>query len=100
HTSSKRDWSSDVCSSDLLISLERACVPPKPELAFRPALLLTVVFPPRLGVTLEFLEHVTAVSVQAGVVVPCEQIADGIGGENPRSEERRVGKGWRQRWRG
>src|SRR5207249_8227128 len=85
HTSSKRDWSSDVCSSDLL---------PKGEAA--------VDHPCRLGTPRRV--EVVAVADLAKAPLKGDQLLLGleperVGGFRPRvpgrSEERRVGKRWR-----
>src|SRR5437868_7799978 len=71
HTRSKRDWSSDVCSSDL----------------FEESLLLDLKF----GIT-NIVERATA---RADELTDDELRA---GGHRLRSEERRVGKECRSRW--
>src|SRR5207249_9737798 len=73
HTRSKRDWSSDVCSSDLFGRVVRKIREAKPDADFqlRP-------------IGKRFWKFVWEVMLQAKVI---------------RSEERRVGKECRSRWR-
>src|SRR5207249_9164544 len=85
HTRSKRDWSSDVCSSDLVAKLATpftaasVVVPPS---VLPPGLVpsATVTLPVKLGTG--FPAASSAVTWTAGL----------------RSEERRVGKEGRSRW--
>src|SRR5438067_11564438 len=77
HTRSKRDWSSDVCSSDLR-AIHRAAVA-------RSALGVTT--PP----------HRMA-RASPTVSMSGENVPPGGAGGRARSEERRVGKGCRGRW--
>src|SRR5204862_1492017 len=92
HTRSLRDWSSDVCSSDLTA----ARLFPLPEYVTR--ILVRV--------RLEFIDHGHA--VEAGQRTTPSQVVDGAPPSHsatrvepadslscPRSEERRVGKGGR-----
>src|SRR5207253_7634954 len=89
HTSLPRDWSSDVCSSDLFHS------PGRPEAAADHAQFPAVV--------------ISAGPFGAADVVPSGDTGGGGGGaalvivrvrlaETERSEERRVGKEWSDRW--
>src|SRR5699024_11548276 len=81
HTRSKRDWSSDVCSSDLRVF--SALVSPENTLAsFRRA----------LDDGAQLLECDVHLSADGELVVMHDQTID-------RSEERRVGKEWRARGR-
>src|SRR5206468_10139935 len=95
HTRSDRDWSSDVCSSDLggdgLKRLVNACH------AVNIAVILDVVYQ-HVDPTFPYKLVYDALNNQAGPPhVPSPMIGgDGLFG--PRSEERRVGKGCR--WRG
>src|SRR5207253_4588570 len=79
HTRWPRDWSSDVCSSDLVGRLVEAA-----------------------AVTLVVLPHPLAVGHAAEVVeqAPAQErgVAARIEAERPRSEERRVGKEGRSWW--
>src|SRR5207249_8473519 len=84
HTRSKRDWSSDVCSSDLVTScsLLTTCYLPVVFLIASPPFTLAVNSPPSLALPLE---------------------GGGVGGGESglfraRSEERRVGKECRCGW--
>src|SRR5207249_9189845 len=84
HTSSKRDWSSDVCSSDLA----GAIVSTADDVArFYRALLVGRLLPPDLMRAME--TTVGARSLGPGVRY-------GLGIAMVRSEERRVGKEWRR----
>src|SRR5207249_8255392 len=97
---SKRDWSSDVCSSDLVPTLDLmvwlSLVPPAPALL----LALALDGPGSIaqavtGVTWRGLAAIVYLGAVATVV------AYAIWGDllrRYRSEERRVGKGWS--WRG
>src|SRR5206468_6957644 len=94
HTRSDRDWSSDVCSSDLLLRL-RGEVLGVLDGNLREDLLR---LPP---VALERHQHRHLVpDVAESLVV----VGDRIGEDLPvrdvddRSEERRVGKGWGSWW--
>src|SRR5699024_11587964 len=96
HTRSKRDWSSDVCSSDLTVTNTG-------NVTLENYTVTDVLFPEWSGsiatlapdATRSFaLEYtVTQADIDNGGVV---NVASD-GGENPRSEERRVGKEWRAR---
>src|SRR5206468_4943545 len=91
HTRSDRDWSSDVCSSDLPVTLSLAIQsvirPPLPEtiplLAFPFAVQAIMVQPFPTSIPLELFPR----AMQSLINVP-----------SPRSEERRVGKECRSRW--
>src|SRR5207249_8029038 len=81
HTRSKRDWSSDVCSSDLFLEMEGQ---PRQEI---PTMLV--------------LRHLGGVATVVGRAVSCQtgiRIGRHIACVSPRSEERRVGKECRARW--
>src|SRR5699024_12005720 len=77
HTRSKRDWSSDVCSSDLGENYQLAHITPGEQ----PPGTLTIELP----------------VVRPDVAVPVIEL---FLRQSPpgRSEERRVGKGWRTGW--
>src|SRR5207249_8595109 len=96
HTRSKRDWSSDVCSSDLgLLQLELGLIQTSVDSALRQEVLVQTLLH---NLTL-IHDHNAVHMVQSG-----ETVRDDEGRAAPgqtRSEERRVGKEWRQRrWRG
>src|SRR5207253_6919505 len=90
HTRWPRDWSSDVCSSDL-VSVPTLFSSPKPppdapEKLFWRVLLVMVTAPlPALPMAPPWPVSATLLAISAPVT---------------RSEERRVGKGCRARWAG
>src|SRR2546421_7144399 len=84
HTRSDRDWSSDVCSSDLIGIAQQGM--PFAEAA-RTYTLLTV------GDGLVAQVPALIVSTAAGLLVSKAGVGGGV-----RSEERRVGKECRSRW--
>src|SRR5699024_11762724 len=90
HTRSKRDWSSDVCSSDLEIIQIRRHLHKYPELSFqeKETSQYIIDFYKDKNVSID-----TNVGNGYGIVVT-------IKGKQPRSEERRVGKESRTRWIG
>src|SRR5207245_4416199 len=93
HTSCYRDWSSDVCSSDLL-RLE--FLPEFHETNF----VMHMTGAPGIG--LDESVRVGAATAHALLAVPgVRSVAQVIGrstlSEDTRSEERRGGKGWRAR---
>src|SRR5207245_6549594 len=73
HTRCYRDWSSDVCSSDLASRARLPRLPPAPARRTRGGCAVLLL---------------RAVPLEGGVRPPPERAAS-------RSEERRVGKGWR-----
>src|SRR5207245_8508822 len=88
HTRCYRDWSSDVCSSDLLLEAWRAGAPLVklfPAAAVGPGFMRDVLAP------LPFLRLVPS----GGVTL--ENAGEWIRAGAARSEARRVGKGWRYR---
>src|SRR5699024_11826434 len=96
HTSSKRDWSSDVCSSDLLAMTGAGSGAASPARQFLPDQ------PPRSGVSGSGRrvgrEAATSILLPLGGK-PGEQLVEGLDGlVRARSEERRVGKECRARW--
>src|SRR5699024_12220535 len=91
HTRSKRDWSSDVCSSDLHgNNAEKILVYKYPPIS-------TLPFSSQSGTDVHDDDMVAA---RAGSVeAPCMTTSPNIVSKPtfPRSEERRVGKEWRFR---
>src|SRR5699024_11892210 len=89
HTRSKRDWSSDVCSSDLIF---------EKEIEFNPMMLTTsgVRISSSLGYEPDIFEA-TVKMIESGQIDPSLMITEEI--ELDRSEERGVGKGGRGRRR-
>src|SRR5690606_40692838 len=98
HTRFSRDWSSDVCSSDLLVSV-------LPALVFGGTLVLMRKFDARHFLELAERHKVThamlvPVQYQRILAVPdFDQFDLSSFKVKLRSEERRVGKGWTTRWR-
>src|SRR5690606_40165763 len=90
HTRFSRDWSSDVCSSDLLLAHLRGCVRQQPGLACGRVHAAPVRASGALGRSRGPLELESIPVRPAGL--------QGFGGTSERSEERRVGKEWRSRW--
>src|SRR5207249_5763330 len=89
HTRSKRDWSSDVCSSDLNLRL------PRTTTRAARALLTARRHPIDLGVV-QRPDGPHYFAVTAGTGFDAHLMADTALAE--RSEERRVGKEWRTGW--
>src|SRR5207249_9281573 len=89
HTISKRDWSSDVCSSDLSDERFFPEVPYLNQFRFRTAYGASGVQP---GPT-DALQTFTSTTVNLGKDTPGLIAAQP--GNAERSEERRVGKAWR-----
>src|SRR5690606_40956400 len=93
HTRFSRDWSSDVCSSDLE-RLEAALSLHHPrelrEVGLEPILLLV-----RTGRVAKVRDHLIDRVLQREELTLCTDVDRA--GEIARSEERRVGKQWR--WR-
>src|SRR5690606_39821911 len=93
HTRFSRDWSSDVCSSDLIDRL-------------RPSLKLNLSAPgPQLGILVAGASDTTLIVNDPQGNWLCDDDSEflsdfnpGVFIANPRSEERRVGKGGRSRW--
>src|SRR5690349_24065954 len=84
HTRSLRDWSSDVCSSDLLMEL---------RLFGHRAFAMGGVVAFTYGMALFGSTYLVPVFMQIGLSLPPSQA-----GVVLRSEERRVGKECRSRW--
>src|SRR2546422_7788605 len=82
HTRCSRDWSSDVCSSDLAAHRLEAIAMLRPALTVWSGLLVL------LG----------AVSCRRAADPIGREIGSIVSAEKPRSEERRVGKECRSRW--
>src|SRR5690606_40181810 len=88
HTRFSRDWSSDVCSSDLRFTADQIMT----------ANPMTIDAAERFGVAEERMREAkvnSLIVVDAGSVVGVLQIYDIDSAD--RSEERRVGKEWRAR---
>src|SRR5207248_8342062 len=83
HTRSYGDWSSDVCSSDL-VDVGHAAALEAPAEEAAPESLCPVGVLRRYLVMNDFSSH--------GVSLPCQRA------KGRRSEERRVGKEWRSEW--
>src|SRR5207249_6326954 len=92
HTRSKRDWSSDVCSSDLS-ALHRLASDEVFHFYLGDPVEMLHLLPDRSHRVLT-LGHDLAAGMTLQVVVP----AGVWQGARLRSEERRVGKEWRARW--
>src|SRR5206468_6734105 len=92
HTRSDRDWSSDVCSSDLDF------IGAVQHVAVAVVAVLEVIGGRGGGVVVPLLLDDAAEAVQPGVLVAA--VAGAAGGDigQIRSEERRVGKECRSRW--
>src|SRR5206468_7441665 len=93
HTRSDRDWSSDVCSSDLPPlapprRLERVAAPVPPDLERH------VLRDVPLGQIYPYLNLQMLYGKHLGVRGPVERLLEA---GDARSEERRVGKEWRSR---
>src|SRR3989440_6869034 len=82
HTRSDRDWSSDVCSSDLE----------------EPQRLRRIAHQQVLGLLVMVEHHLVVFAADARLLVATEGGVRGIGVVAVRSEERRVGKECRSRW--
>src|SRR5207245_3544272 len=92
HTSCYRDWSSDVCSSDLTNATVGIII-----FSFIP----TVAFV--LGIFVrrhpaEMLEGDLDALVENKRIIDVPSVSAGVAADDSRSEERRVGKGCRSRW--
>src|SRR5206468_9298602 len=93
HTRSDRDWSSDVCSSDLMVAAWRTGVRPVWRIATKSGFEITT--------TADHKVLTTAGWVKVADLVPGVHkllIQSGEGNFSQRSEERRVGKECRSRW--
>src|SRR5699024_11669020 len=86
HTRSKRDWSSDVCSSDLNLKNDLS------YLGFDPSNIHS-------GSYLSFAQDNTENLYLGGEISYDYKDILGISAKYTRSEERRVGKEYRSRWR-
>src|SRR5690606_41172923 len=93
HTRFSRDWSSDVCSSDLDPTPPADLSPPIAQL---PAEIAR-----HWSVAAISPQHFLAASPRVQLVPQITDYVAGIVAGSPstlRSEERRVGKEWRSRW--
>src|SRR5690606_40656797 len=95
HTRFSRDWSSDVCSSDLAVRVGRAALAPATDV------------PPADGTLERDAHHLDArVDLVEQRIVHADESEEGLAGRGQdrdveaavRSEERRVGKEGRTRW--
>src|SRR5207249_6582389 len=88
HTRSKRDWSSDVCSSDLITITPGSQIPPNITGGIcEPGVIVMLGgIPPFAGEIAGFLAACVTCAVQDAIKATA------------RSEERRVGKGSGSRW--
>src|SRR5207249_6129045 len=97
HTRSKRDWSSDVCSSDLIASTVsyRSTDGGKSWVALRGAPGGDDYQRPWINPT---NPKIIALASDQGAIVSVNGGETWSSWYNQRSEERRVGKEWRSRW--
>src|SRR5690606_39677909 len=94
HTRFSRDWSSDVCSSDLWVYSKQTSGPKKDfGLPFSPPLTGDVMASYTFGNMLLFKSP--TIGAQYRVTAAQDEI---VPPEKTRSEERRVGKECRSRW--
>src|SRR5699024_11389649 len=95
HTRSKRDWSSDVCSSDLtIVKMDNI------ELVIIVAILALGVFSQWFAWRIQWPSIVimSIVGLLIGPVIGVINPGEALGDLYNRSEERRVGKGVRSLW--
>src|SRR5690606_40117204 len=93
HTRFSRDWSSDVCSSDLLT--EPSCVAYNAVVVnsrLKPGDRVVVIGPGTIGILCAAMARLNGAEV---AVVGLEGDQKRLETAKQRSEERRVGKGWR-----
>src|SRR5207249_5453453 len=98
HTRSKRDWSSDVCSSDLKALLFDSWFD-----VYRGVLVLVRLIDGevRRGMKIRLMSNGQVYPIESvGVLNPKMKEVDRLLAGEVRSEERRVGKEWRSRWWG
>src|SRR5690606_39577110 len=91
HTRFSRDWSSDVCSSDLLVL--RAARVDVDDVVVRKVSVDLAVEPAELLLELQVVEDLGALAASLAAASGLARIEV----EHDRSEERRVGKEWRDR---
>src|SRR5206468_9004765 len=95
HTRSDRDWSSDVCSSDLFNDrLQPIFGRLAPLSQFRQRGAIVIRHHAPRGEGCEFFEEGCVELIQVGQ----QKLLERGGIVEFRSEERRVGKEWRSRW--
>src|SRR5207249_8388194 len=82
HTRSKRDWSSDVCSSDLVAASRGNPAEERLQRTRAQA----------------FRREVALLDDEVGSTTVRAPVSGMVLTPRPRSEERRVGKEWRARW--
>src|SRR5690606_39499239 len=96
HTSFSRDWSSDVCSSDLALSGSGT--------GANPVIISRIIGGNPMGATQMNTGSDAEELIQAGLMRDLADIADEMDirsfyvDESLRLEGRRVGKGWTVRW--
>src|SRR5207253_6847261 len=94
HTRWPRDWSSDVCSSDLdtvVNIIADTCDIPRENIKPESHAIND------LGIdSLDFLDVAFAIDKSFGIKMPIEQWTQEVNDGKARSEERRVGKEWRE----
>src|SRR5439155_12551547 len=96
HTRWPRDWSSDVCSSDLIAgALAAGALIGLAFIAGPGAVLHRLVHPRLYWLPIAF---VATIASYLGYMLAYRQCANAGAGPDLRSEERRVGKGWRCWW--
>src|SRR5207249_8088420 len=94
HTRSKRDWSSDVCSSDLRPPTSPAAPDPRPEtptMSAQESLPPTDALQQQPAPPLAALHYPDVMPAAPDIALPPNSTVG-------RSEERRVGKECRSRW--
>src|SRR5699024_11282847 len=96
HTRSKRDWSSDVCSSDLRSSIDDSVASFMMSIVRIGSKVIVIM----MAVTTLGIEtsSILAVLASAGVAVGLALQGSLSNICSGRSEERRVGKGWSSWW--
>src|SRR5690606_39979027 len=94
HTRFSRDWSSDVCSSDLSAG-EQVLANGRRR---RTGYFLSEFYEPYAALRRQGHELYIATPEGKAPVVDPEGLKDDYWEDESRSEERRVGKGWRSRW--
>src|SRR5690606_39762484 len=97
HTRFSRDWSSDVCSSDLLVAIAQVKMPTRPKLELARNYWDEMGRGSEAGMHGPMLDRLaTALDLHPRIE---ETAWPSLALGNTRSEERRVGKESRARWR-